>query len=695
MQNAIQQYQNDLNNSGSKLNGGQPSTMAGNWTLIGPTTTIPAGGGAGRVNCIRFQPGSTTIVYAGAPAGGLWKSTNGGVTWSMWNTDALAAIGVSDLAIDPGNVNIMYLASGDGDAGDTYSLGVLKSIDGGLTWNATGLSWVVSQGRTIRKLLIDPSNTQIIHAATSNGMYSTTDGGATWAVTQAGNFFDAELNPSTPATVYATTATQCYRSTNSGSSYTSVFTNGSANRLALAVTPANNAYVYMLAGSAANNGFLAFYSSTNSGASYTQITVASPSNILGWASAGNDVGGQSWYDLSLAASPTNANEVLAGGVNIWRSTNNGQNWTLNGHWTGSGAPYVHADQHDLIYTNGTTCYSGNDGGFFTTSNNGGSWTDLSNGLQIGQMYRLSTAATNVNMNISGWQDNGTNRVSSGTWTSVIGGDGMECIIDYTTTNIQYGELYYGAVYRTANNWGSSAQIVSSGGAGVNANGNWVTPYIIHPTTNTTLLIGKAGLYRSTNSGTSWSALGATTGGSGNIVSIAYAPSNPNYIYAAKTNAMFVSTNDGTSFTNVTGTLPVGSAQITYIAVSGSDPNDVWVTFSGYSAANKVFQSTNAGGAWTNISTGLPNLPANCIVYQNSSSDAIYVGTDVGVWYRDNASGGWVSYSTGLPNVVVDELEIQYSAGKVRAATFGRGMWESDLFSAGSLPPVANFIGHNR
>jgi len=694
MQNAIQQYHNDLNNSGNKLTGGNPPTpMAGNWTIIGPTTTIPAGGGAGRVNCIRFQPGSTTIVYAGTPAGGLWKSTNGGTTWNVWNTDALAAIGVSDLAIDPSNVNVMYLASGDGDAGDTYSLGVLKSIDGGLTWNTTGLSWAVSQFRRIRKLLIDPGNTQIIHAATNIGMERSTDGGTTWAVAQAGDFFDAEFNPSTPATVYATTATQCFRSTNSGASYASVFTNGAANRLALAVTPANNAYVYMLAGSAANSGFLAFYRSTNSGASFTQITPVTPSNILGWATAGNDVGGQSWYDLTLAASPTNANECIAGGVNIWRTTNNGSNWTLNGHWTGSGAPYVHADQHDLIYTNGTTCYSGNDGGFFRTTNNGGSWTDLSNGLQIAQMYRLSTAATNVNMNLSGWQDNGTNRVSTGTWTRVIGGDGMECIIDYTSTNIQYGELYYGAVYRTANNWGSSAQIVGSGGAGVNANGNWVTPYIIHPTTNTTLLIGKAGLYRSTNSGTSWTALGATTGGSGNIVSIAYAPSNPNYIYAAKTNAMFVSTNGGTSFTNITGTLPVGSAQITYIAVSGSDPNDVWVTFSGYSAANKVFQSTNAGGAWTNISTGLPNLPANTIVYQNGSADAIYVGTDVGVWYRDNASGGWVSYSTGLPNVVVDELEIQYSAGKVRAATFGRGMWESDLFSAGSLPPVANFISN--
>ncbi len=421
MQSAINQYQQDLNAAGGMKSGGEPSTMTANWVPLGPTTIPTSGGGAGRINCVRFQPGSTTIIYAGAPAGGLWKSTDGGATWTMWNTDALAAIGVTDLAIDPTNVDVMYMASGDGFAGDTYSLGVLKSTDGGLTWNNTGLSWAVSNIRVIRKLLIDPSNTQIVHAATSNGIYRTTDGGTIWTQIQTGSYFDMEFNPQAPATIYVTSATQCYLSINSGASYTSVFTNASSNRMAIAVTPANNAYVYILAGSAANSGFLAFYRSINSGASYTQITPVAPANILGWESAGTDVGGQSWYDLSLAASPTDPNEVIAGGVNIWRTTNGGSNWTLNGHWIGSGAPYVHADQHDLIYINATTYYSGNDGGVFRTTNSGGAWTDLSSGLQISQMYRLSTSATNANMNIAGHQDNGTNRYTSGAWQRVLGG----------------------------------------------------------------------------------------------------------------------------------------------------------------------------------------------------------------------------------------------------------------------------------
>jgi PKD repeat protein len=698
MFNAIADYyqQKQQEEMQKALNPNLPTPQAGNWTLIGPTSVIPSsGGGAGRANCIRVDPSNPNVYYVGAPGGGLWKSTNQGGSWTMWNTDNLTAIGVTDIAIHPTNSQIMYLATGDGDAGDTYSIGVLKSTDGGVTWNTTGLNWTVTQTRRISKLLIDPSNPNTVHAATSNGMYRTTDGGTTWSQIQAGNFKDAELRPGTPATIYAVTTTTFYRSTNSGASYTAItagLPGAGVNRYAIAVTPANNQYVYLLASASANNGFYGFYRSTDGGGTFTQITVTSPSNILGWASAGNDTGGQGWYDLALAASPTNANELVAGGVNIWRTTNGGSSWTLNGHWTGSGAPYVHADHHDLVYVNGTTVLNGNDGGLFRTTNNGGSWTDLSNGLQIAQMYRLGTSATVNNLNLSGWQDNGTNRVSGTTWTRVIGGDGMECIIDFSNANIMYGELYYGNIRKSTNGGASFTTIVNTGGTGVNSNGNWVTPYVMSPSNNQELLVGKGAMYKSTNGGTTWTTLGATTGGSGNMVGIAYAPSNTQIIYCHKQNAMFKSTNGGTSFTNITGTLPTTSA-MTYVTVSNTDPNRVYVTYSGYNSANKVFMSTNGGTSWTNYSTGLPNLPVNCIVFQNGSPNGVYVGTDVGVYYRDDNQTTWVSYSTGLPNVIVNELEIQYGAGKIRAATYGRGMWESDLFSSGNLPPVADFTSN--
>ncbi|MFM7770790.1 MAG: WD40/YVTN/BNR-like repeat-containing protein, partial [Bacteroidota bacterium] len=124
-----------------------PSGSAGLWTYIG-NTSVPSGGGVGRVNSVRVQPGSTTTYYACAPAGGLWKTSNSGTSWSCVNTDYLSAIGVTDIAIDPNNTNILYIATGDGDASDTYSLGVLKSTDGGATWNSTGLNWAVTNNRT-------------------------------------------------------------------------------------------------------------------------------------------------------------------------------------------------------------------------------------------------------------------------------------------------------------------------------------------------------------------------------------------------------------------------------------------------------------------------------------------------------------------------------------------------------------------
>jgi PKD repeat protein len=694
---------NQNNNNSSQKFSQNPNVQAGNWTLLGPTNSIPSGGGgAGRVNCVRVDPTNSNTLYVCSPGGGLWKSTNGGGSWTMWNTDALACIGASDIVIDPTNTQVMYLASGDGDAGDTYSLGVLKSTDGGVTWNATGLSYNVSQGFRIYKMLIDPTNTQILHAATNNGIYRTINGGTSWTQVQTGVFTDLEFMPGTPATVYAarysSTTAGFYKSTNSGASYTNI-TSGlpasGALRYAIAVTPASTGTVYLVACNNSNYGFLGFYKSTNSGTSFTQVTVSSPSNLLGWASAGNDTGGQGWYTLSIAASPTNANEVVVGGVNIWRTTNGGTSWTLNAHWTGSGAPYVHADIHDLYWLSGsaTTYWAGCDGGIFKTTNNGTAWSDLSNGgLDIGEMYRLSTSGTNVNLNMSGWQDNGTSKVSSGSWTEVLGGDGMECIIDYTNANIMYGEQYQGNINRSINGGGSWSTIATTSGTGVNAAGNWVTPYILHPTTPTTILVGKGGLYRSTNSGGTWSALGATTGGTGNIVQMAYAPSNPNYIYAVKQDAIFVSSNGGTSFTNVTGTVPTSNA-FTYVTVSNTDPLKAWVTISGYNSANKVFMTSNGGTSWTNYSTGLPNLPVNCVVYQNSSPDGVYVGTDVGVYYRDNTLSSWAPFFTGLPNVKVDELEIQYTAGKIRAATYGRNMWESNLYSSGSAAPVANYTSN--
>ncbi len=651
--------------------GRAPEALGGDWTSMGPSQSPGGYAGLGRINCVRTDPNNPNILWAGSPSGGLWKSTDSGATWST-NTDELPSIGVTDIVIDPANSNSMFMATGDGDAGDTYSVGVLKSGDGGATWNATGLNWTTSQVRRISRLLMYPGNPNILIAAGS-GIWKTTDGGTTWSQKATGTFRDMEFKPGDPTVMYASSSGgQVRKSTNSGDAW-SLLSNGiptSGGRVALGVSPANPATVYALYASSSNSGFAGLYRSTDSGTSWTLMS-SSP-NILGWALDGSDVGGQGWYDLAVAVSPFNADELYTGGVDNWKSTDGGATWTIISMWYGGTfAAEVHADQHDLWFIPGTnTLYVGNDGGVYKTVDGGSTWTWLGNGLKTTQFYRLGLSATDPARLIAGAQDNGTKLLTSGGWDDVIGGDGMEGIVDYTNANIMYGSLYYGNILKSVNGGSNFSSITGS----ITESGGWITPYVMHPTNHSTLFAGYVNVWKTTDAGSSWSPI--STFGSGNLDIVEVAPSNPQIIYAGQ-NATLRRTTDGGATWNLL-TTPAGAGSITALAIKPTNPDSIWVTSSGYSAGNKVFQSTNGGAAWTNISGSLPNVPANTVVYERLSLQRLYVGTDIGVYYRDQDMPDWQDFNTGLPNVIISELEIQYGTKKIRAATYGRGIWESPL-----------------
>jgi photosystem II stability/assembly factor-like uncharacterized protein len=636
-----------------------------NWTNLGPTTTTSGYNGLGRINCIAFHPSNINIIWVGSPGGGLWKTSDGGSSWSS-TFDNNVVLGVSSIIIQPSNPNIMYIATGDGDASDTNSTGVLKSTDGGVTWQTTGLNWNVTQGRRIRKILMDPDDENMILAATSNGLYRTTNAGTSWSQLVTGNFFDVEANPDpTTNRFYAASNNKIYLSTNNGANWTEIITISTNNRIALGVSPANNSYVYALCSNSGDSSFNGLYKSTDSGNSYN--LVSSTPNILNGSSSGSGTGGQGWYDLCISVDPTNAETLYTGGVNVWKSTNGGTTLTLRTHWSGaSGVQTVHADHHCMEWQNNNTLWLGNDGGIYRTTNGGVNWTDRSNGLIISQMYRIDVSQLDTKV-ITGLQDNGTKvRNTSGSWGNNIGGDGMDCHISPTNANVMYGSYQYGNFSRSTNGSSFSTMTIADANTGA-----WITPLAIDPSNTQNVYVGYNRVHKSTNQGQAWTPISTSISAS-DLTFLFVAPSNGNILYAGTSSSLLRSEDAGINWT--TKTSPGSGLQ--EIVIHPTNPDIIWAVRSNYTAGAKVYKSINGGTTWTNISGNLPNLPANCIIYQVGTNDGLYIGMDVGVYYRDNDLSNWEIYNTGLPNVRIRDLKIKYNTEEIFVGTYGRGAWKS-------------------
>ncbi|MDG1348186.1 MAG: T9SS type A sorting domain-containing protein [Flavobacteriales bacterium] len=652
-----------------------------NWIAKGPTNTpiILSNGkkrGNGRVNCIAFDPNDPDIIWIGSPAGGLWKSIDGGSNWTT-NTDNLPVIGVSYIAIDPINSQNMLIVTGDAHASDTYSIGILKSTDGGNSWITTSLSYNISQEKTINKVIINPNYPDSAYAVTNSNIMTSIDGGNNWTITgPVGWWRDIEFKPGTPSTLYAAKqssgGSNIYRSTDGGANWSTINNGmtGSRYRPLIAVTPDNPNVIYALF-SASDYGFHGLYKSSDAGDSW--ILQSNSPNILGRETDGSGTGGQSWYDLSLAVSTADENLVYVGGINLWKTTNGGNNWTINASSGNGNYSYMHVDQHAAEFNPlNHIAYAGNDGGFYKYMDNLNKWVDISDGLEISQFYRLGLSKPNPDRLVAGAQDNGTEMLTNSTWDAIMGGDGMECAIDHYDQDIIYAEFQYGGLrksYNGGNNWSNIKPVSYDGG--------WVTPYKMHPINNNLIVAGYNEVYRSETAGAIWDSISYNVSGGQAIKTIALAESNEDYIYAATYTKMKVTKNAGTTWTNIKSGIP--NYNITDVTVSNNNPDRVWVTLSGYVSGHKVYESNDGGSTWINITAnGLPNLPANCIVYQGGANDDLYVGTDIGVYYKDNTMTDWIPFMTGLPNVIIKELEIHYDEGTISAATYGRGIWESPL-----------------
>lgn len=646
------------------------------WQPVGPFNSLNTGGisGQGRVNVIVKDANNPNFYYAGAPAGGFWKSTNGGVTWESSTTDNLPQIGVSGIALDPDDSNIIYIATGDDDGGDSFSVGVMKSMDGGLTWNTTGLNVGNSPSSMNDIYVVQDNNNPILKTiivATNNGVRKSTDGGITWSASNgvSGSVRDIKIKPGSSNIIYAATSSALYKSTDMGDNFT-ILSNGiptsGSSRLVIDVTIANPNYVYVLAAQL-NRSYRAVYRSTDNGDSFTEISnQAQDGNVF--------ESSQSGFDMAFAVSDTNPNEFYTGVLNIWKGiynpTTSDTQFTQINQWNSPSQPsYTHADIHFLRFFEGELL-AGSDGGFYKSTNGGNSFTDLTAGMQISQFYRISVAKTTSDKIAGGLQDNGGFGLNNGQWRSYHGGDGMEGIVNPSNPNQYYGFDQFGGTLSVSNNAGGSAAFVTFAPneetGGNDSGGEWITPLFMN--SDSELYAAYSRLYKLENN--NWVAVSPSFGSDVDVLEID--DLNPDNIYVVNGTVLRKSIDRGITFNTVS--LP-GTGTIRSVEVNNNDSDTFYVI-----KGNNVYKTIDGGNNFTDISSGLPTSLTKLIIKHQtlSTKNPLFIGTSLGVYRYDDDTLTWELFNIGLPNVTVTDIDINVLDNKITAATFGRGVWQSTI-----------------
>ncbi len=680
-------------------------SVSGNWTIVGPTDTDF---GIGRVDRLAFHPSDPNIVYAGAAGGGLWRTTDAGANWTNLTAD-IPCLGISGIVIDPNNTNTIYILTGDGDSDVSglvedfgymrFSIGVLRSTDGGARWTRLANFPGVTNALIGYRLTMHPTNSNILFACTSEGLFRTSDGGNSWTGVQTtgGRFYNMKFKPNDTDTCYAVandgTTARFYRSFNEGVDWeTDPAINGQINspnsRVELAVAPSNPNLVYLLCGGVPGNGqFAGLFRSTNAGMSFGPQSTTP--NILGRSNLGNDNQNQSLYDLTVAVSNTTGATVVSGAIEVWRSTNSGVGWTFRGN--------LHDDVHDLGFHPGDNkLWAATDGGVYSSIDSGANWTSHFEDMSISQFYRMAVSPADYLEMITGAQDNGVKKRDNGTsFFDQIGGADGYCVGYDAADNSIYYAIQNNNLTRFTNNGANNSPLAT--------NLFFFTNMAVHTSQANTVFLASDS-FRTVNNGnvTTYNVVNNNPMGGWYLKTC---PSNGNRIYMAggacptptvanplpgcyqATTGVLRRSDDGgvtwppSNILSSDNGFPVAFPKITSINVDPTNSLKVWVTFGGFTDNVKVYYAdynANPAGNWINMSGSLPNVPVNCIAIDNNNN--AYIGTDNGVYYRGTGMSDWVPFYNNLPYVPVTDLIISEAGNRIRAATFGRGIWSSDLYT---------------
>ncbi len=625
------------------------------WTALGPFDyqySQSWSPGQGRVNCIEQDPNNTQIIYLGTPSGGLWKSSDGGINWQP-KSDFLSVIGISSIAINPSNSQEIYIATGDADGGDTYSIGIWKSIDGGDNWSQTSFPSVQAN-----KLQIDPFDNNLLWAASNLGLYKSVNGGLEWELIYSGNIRDFSLSPNNSDIFYFSTSNNVYYSLDQGQTISqSLGLLSEKSRISITVSDAEPNSVYILT-AAPNQSFAGVYKSIDNAQNFTLQNGVT--DIF-------DGSTQAYYDMAIVVSDQDPNFLVAGVLNLWKSSNGGVDWTPVNSWNNpSQSAYTHADIHFLKYFD-NTLYCGSDGGIYKSTDDAISFTDLSQKLQIGQFYKISSNQINPFIVSGGLQDNGGFYFNGQEWIVWHGADGMESVINPYNSSEVYGMSQFGNLYSSTD--GESINYLGSP-----ENGRWVTP-MQYDSINNKIIAGFSQLY-SYSVVAGWQQLSNYEFPS-LIAQIEIYQNNSDTIFLSEGSNFYKSEDGGLTITQLNSP---STTTITSIEVNNNNPNEIWVVQGGWIEGQKVFHSIDMGQSWQNISNNLPNLPSNVIKRHHSTND-LYLGMDIGVYHFNNETSLWTSFNGNLPNVIVNDIEISESFDLVTIGTYGRGVWHSNTYNA--------------
>jgi photosystem II stability/assembly factor-like uncharacterized protein len=660
-----------------------PAPGLAEWSPVGPANI------GGRMTCAVCAPAAPEQLWAGAAGGGIWHSADAGQSWQpLWHNEASLNIGA--LAIDPQEPDIIYSGTGEANlSADSHpGVGLFRSMDAGGNWQPLAESETAGLPRRIGALAVDPSNSNHLlvggvgHSQNeASGLYISFDGGVTWARVPlvGGSFYrchDVRFHPNEPGLIYVTISALgmqngIWRSNDNGASWSQLAgglpSPDLIGRTSLALAPSDPRIMYAQA--SRKGEVLGVFRSSNGGDSWTSI---SGTHFIDER--------QMSYNNTIAVHPEDPDWVLCGGVDLHRTTDAGQTWTRVTQWNAERgtSTYAHADHHALVMPTARPgwVYDLNDGGLDFSDDGGTTWANRCNGLATNMFYDLAVAQSDGQMIAGGAQDNGTLATLDGgpdTYFEMTGGDGGWVIIDpednrHLFTTVQGMKIFR---FRSSDGW---TQVSPP----EDLFEMWMVFLSMDARNRTTLFTGSRRVWRTTDDGDTWQPMSDNLDDS-DITALEITRADSTRVYVGTENGgIFRSTDSGVSWSDNLASTVLPGRTVTRLESRPDNADVLYATVANFGNPH-VFRSVDGGLSWSDIDHGqLPDAPFHSVAVPTTHPERVYVCGDAGVFVSPEEGATWSNLTRNLPNVMVVDLVYHEADHSLTAATYGRSFWRLQL-----------------